>query len=210
MLLYLIRHGQTDWNRERRCQGFTDRELNATGRMQAEALARHFSATAIEAVFSSTLKRASETARIIARYHDAPVQQSDAFRELNQGQFEGLTLAELFSQHAEFLERWVRDPADLVLPGGESMRGVQERAWARLSEIIDAYPSGNVILVSHNLCILALLCRILDLDLSHFRRMRQDESAVNLIEFGERWPQPVIARLNDTSHLLNSVTAKES
>ncbi len=206
MLLYLIRHGQTDWNCERRCQGFTDSELNVAGERQAELLARFLSGIKVEAIFSSTLKRASETARIIARYHDAPLRTSDAFRELNQGQFEGLTLSELFSRHAEFLERWLHDPADLVLPGGESMREMQERAWAALGEIVQTYPSGNVILVSHNLCNLALLCRLMNLELINFRRLRQDECALNLIEFGERWPHPVVTRLNDTSFLLNSKT----
>ena len=201
MLLYLIRHGQTDWNCERRCQGFTDSELNAAGRAQAELLGRHFSKLKLEAIYSSTLRRALDTAQVIARYHDAPVKPSDAFRELNQGEFEGLTLSELFSQHSDFLERWVKDPADLTLPGGESMREVQERAWAALSEIISAHPVGNVVVVAHNLCNLALLCRIMKLDLSNFRRLRQDESAVNLIEFGERWPHPVVVRLNDTRHL---------
>jgi broad specificity phosphatase PhoE len=208
MQLYLIRHGQTEWNCEKRCQGFTDSELNAAGRRQAEALANRFSGMKVEAIFASTLKRASETARIIARYHAGAVQTSDAFRELNQGEFEGLTLSELFSLHGDFLERWVRDPADLVLPGGESLRAVQERAWAALSEVVEAYPSGNVIVVGHNLCNLALLCRCMNLDLAHFRHLRQDESAVNVIEFGERWPHPVVVSMNDTSHLCNSVSGK--
>jgi broad specificity phosphatase PhoE len=203
MILYLIRHGQTDWNREHRCQGFSDTELNATGRMQAQCLARRFSTIGIDAIFSSTLKRASETAETIARFHDAPVRTSDAFREIHQGQFEGLTLTELFSLHADFLKQWMRDPADLVLPGGESMHQVQERAWAALTEIIDAFPMGKVILVGHNLCNLTLLCRFIGLNLSHFRYLRQDESGVNLIEIGERFPHPVIVRLNDVSHLWN-------
>jgi len=177
--------------------------LNGTGRLQAESLARQLSSIKLEAIYSSTLKRASETARIIARYHDAPVKMSDGFREINQGQFEGLTLSELVSLHADFLERWMHDPADLVLPGGESMRAVQERAWNALAEIIEAYPTGNVIVVGHNLCNLALLCRLMNLDLKYFRHLRQDESAVNLIEIGERWPHPVIVRLNDTGHLTN-------
>ena len=203
MILYLIRHGQTDWNREHRCQGITDIELNATGRMQAQCLAHRFSSLEVNAIFSSTLKRASETAEAIARFHNAPVKTSDAFREIHQGQFEGLTLSELFSLHADFLQQWMRDPADLVLPGGESMRQVQERAWAALTEIIDAFPTGKIILVGHNLCNLTLLCRLIEIDLSHFRYLRQDESAVNLIEIGERFPHPVIVRLNDVSHLWN-------
>jgi broad specificity phosphatase PhoE len=201
MLLYLIRHGQTDWNVERRCQGFSDSELNETGRRQAEAIAKTLSCVKLEAIYSSDLKRACEMARIIARYHDAPVETNDGFRELHQGQFEGLTLTELVTDHSDFLEAWFREPADLKLPGGESMREMQERAWAALEKVIEKHPDGNVVIVGHNLCNIALLCRIMKMDLTDFRRIRQDESAVNVVEFGGRWPHPVVVRLNDTSHL---------
>ncbi|RJP67039.1 MAG: histidine phosphatase family protein [Candidatus Abyssobacteria bacterium SURF_17] len=200
MFLYLIRHGETDWNVERRCQGFSDIELNATGRWQAGAIARHLSSLKVEALYSSTLKRAHETASTIARYHDAPVQATDALRELNQGAFEGLKLTELVARHSDFLERWFRDPADLRLPSGESLREMQSRAWAALDKIIGQHPDGNVIVVSHNLCNMGLLCRIMKLELNDFRRIQQDVAAISLIEFG-RWPHPVVIRLNDTSHL---------
>ena len=73
MLLYLIRHGETDWNIEQRCQGFSDIPLNKRGRQQAEAIARSLSDTKVTAIYSSTLCRAHETASIIAKYHDASV-----------------------------------------------------------------------------------------------------------------------------------------
>ncbi len=201
MLLYLLRHGETDWNIEQRCQGFSDTPLNATGHRQAEASARYFSGVKIEAIYSSTLERAYETARIIARYHDASVQATDALRELNQGEFEGLRLTELAEKHGDFLEKWFREPADLTLPGGESLREMQARAWAALEEIVGRHPDGNVVVVAHNLCNLSLLCRAMRLELEHFRRIKQDEAAINVIEFGGRWPHPLVLRLNDTCHL---------
>jgi len=201
MLLYLLRHGQTDWNIEQRCQGFSDTPLNTTGHRQAEASARYFSGVKIEAIYSSTLDRAYETARAIARYHDASVQTIDALRELNQGEFEGLRLTELAEKHGDFLQRWFRDPVDLTLPGGESLREMQTRAWAALEEIVDRHPDGNVVVVAHNLCNLSLLCRAMRLELEHFRRIKQDEAAISMIEFGGRWPHPLVLRLNDTCHL---------
>ncbi|UCD57393.1 MAG: histidine phosphatase family protein [Candidatus Hydrogenedentota bacterium] len=201
MLLYLVRHGETDWNIEQRCQGFSDSELNATGRRQAEAIARYLSNTKIEAIYSSTLSRAYETARIIAKYHDAAVQRTDALRELNQGEFEGLALTELVANHADFLERWFREPADLKVPGGESLREMQTRAWSALEKVAEKHSDGNVVVVGHNLCNIALLCRIMKLDLGDFRRICQDVGAINIVEFGGRWPHPVVVRLNDTCHL---------
>lgn len=201
MLLYLIRHGETDWNTERKCQGFSDIPLNSTGHRQAEAIARHLSTTRLEAIYSSTLSRAYETALAIARYHDATVQTTDALRELNQGEFDGLTLSELVEKHGDFLEQWFRNPADLKIPGGESLREMQTRAASALEEITENHSDGNVVVVAHNLCNTALLCRIMNLNLNDFRRINQDVGAINVLEFGGRWPHPVVLCLNDTCHL---------
>lgn len=202
MLIYLIRHGETDWNIKQRCQGFSDIPLNANGRRQAEAIARSLSCEEIHAIYSSTLKRANETASIIAKYHQAVVQATPALCELNQGDFEGLTLSELIQNHSDFLEGWLREPADVKIPGGESLREMQTRAWAKLEEIIDSHPDENIVVAGHNLCNLALLCHIMNIGLNHFRRIHQDVASVNVIEIGGRWPHPVVIRLNDTSHLL--------
>ncbi|MBI5118700.1 histidine phosphatase family protein [Candidatus Poribacteria bacterium] len=201
MLLYLIRHGETDWNIERRCQGFTDSRLNGKGLHQAESIARHLSKTRLAAVYSSTLSRAFETARIIAKYHDAVVHATDDLRELNQGEFEGLTITELVTQHNDFLQRWFQNPADLKLPGGESLREMQMRAWSALERIVEKHSDGDVAVVGHNLCNSALLCQIMKLELADFRRIQQDVAAINVVEFGGRWPHPVVVRLNDTCHL---------
>jgi broad specificity phosphatase PhoE len=201
MILYLIRHGETDWNTDQRCQGFSDIPLNEKGRRQATALARVLSGLDIEAIYSSTLSRAYETADIIARYHDAPVEPSDALRELNQGEFEGLKLTELVENYTDFLTEWLRDPADLQVPGGESLRQVQTRAWTKMEEIIQRHENGSVVVVGHNLCNLTLLCHIMNLALNDFRRMHLDVAGISVAEFGGRWPHPVVTRLNDTSHL---------
>ncbi len=201
MILYLIRHGETDWNVERRCQGFSDRPLNETGRRQAEATAAHLSEIKIEAIYSSSLKRAHALGLAIAEYHDMPVHTSDALKELNQGEFEGLALSDLVERHSEFLQRWFLDPADLKVPGGESMRELQTRAWTAIEEIVAKHDSGNVVVVGHNLCNVAVLCRVMKLSLTDFRRLKQDEAAINIVEFGGRWPHPVVLRLNDTCHL---------
>ncbi len=201
MILYLIRHGETDWNVERRCQGFSDSPLNETGLRQAEATAKHLSDIKIDAVYSSSLERAHEMAQMIARNHDLTVERMPALRELNQGEFEGLKLSELAENHSEFLQQWFRDPAEAKIPGGESMRELQERAWAALEEIVEKHSEGNLVIVSHNLCNMSLLCRIMKMDLADFRRIQQDVAAINIIEFGGRWPHPVVVCLNDTCHL---------
>ncbi len=201
MRVYLVRHGETDWNIEKKCQGFSDIPLNETGRQQAGAIAKCLSGVQVQAVYSSTLVRARETAEAVSRHHGVAVQTTDAFRELNQGEFEGLRIGELVQRHGDFLRRWMDDPADLRLPGGESLRDVQTRAWAGLGKVVESHSDGNVVVVAHNLCNAALLCRVMKLDLSDFRRIHQDVGGINLVEFGGRWPHPVVLRLNDTCHL---------
>jgi broad specificity phosphatase PhoE len=201
MILHLIRHSETEWNVEQRCQGFSDSPLTDTGRRQVEATARHMAGIKVETVYSSTLGRAHSMACAIADYHKVPVRKLDAFRELNQGEFEGLMLTELVDNHPDFLQQWLLDPADAKIPGGESMREVQQRAWSALEKIVKEHDDGNVVVVSHNLCIMALLCRIMKVELANFRRIRQDVAAINTVEFGGRWPHPVVVRLNDTCHL---------
>lgn len=201
MRVYLVRHGETDWNIEKRCQGFSDTPLNATGRRQAESIAKSLSSLRIQAVYSSSLSRARETAEAVARHHGLAVQTDHAFRELNQGEFEGLRLKELVEQHGRFLKRWMEDPADLTLPGGESLRDVQVRAWQALEKVVERHPDGDAVVVAHNLCNAALLCRAIKLDLCDFRRIHQDVAAINVLEFGGRWPHPVVIRMNDTCHL---------
>ncbi len=81
------------------------------------------------------------------------------------------------------------------------MRELQTRAWAAIEEIVARHDGGNVIVVAHNLCNVAVLCRVMNLELADFRRLKQDEAAINIVEFGGRWPHPVVLRLNDTCHL---------
>lgn len=201
MQVYLIRHGETDWNLEGKCQGISDRPLNETGRRQAEAVARHLREGEFEAFYASSLCRAYETASIIAQGHGQEVQRTDFLWELNQGVFEGCTFPELAGNHGDFLKEWRRSPADLKMPGGESMQELQNRASGELERIVQRHPTGNVVVVGHNLCNVTLLCWAMKMDLNNFRHIRQDVAAINIIEFGGRWAHPVVVKLNDTCHL---------
>lgn len=201
MQVYLIRHGETDWNLEGRCQGGSDRPLNETGRRQAEAVAKRLRDMEFEAFYSSTLGRAYETASIIAKGHGQEVQETESLLELKQGAFEGLTYPELVENYSDFLEGWLRAPAGLKVPGGESLQEVQTRAVAELERIIQRHPNGKVVVVGHNLCNITLLCWVMKLDLDNFRRIRQDVAAINVVEFGGRLSHPVVLSLNDTCHL---------
>lgn len=199
--LYLIRHAETAWNREGRCQGKSDLPLSEQGVAQARALAKRLGPLALQAVYSSPLARAVATAKAIAAPHGLQVETREAFRELDQGELEGLRFEEIARDHGEFLRRWQEAPAGEKIPGGESLQELQARALPALEEIVSEHPAGNVVLVGHNLCNLTLLSFAAGLHLNDFRRLQQEVAALSVIEFGGKRPHPVLVRLNDTSHL---------
>jgi alpha-ribazole phosphatase/probable phosphoglycerate mutase len=197
--IFLIRHGETLWNLEKRCQGFTDIPLSETGEKQAELLSRALSRETLAAVYASDLIRARRTAEIIARPHGLAVNTDARLRELNQGELEGQNMEGLLAHHAELLKNWMADPAHTRMPRGESLLEIQGRGWAAVSEIAARHPGAAVAVVAHNLLNVAVISKALGLDLNHFRRLKQHSSAINEIEFGNHGT--VLIRLNDVHHL---------
>lgn len=197
MKLILVRHGETLSNRENRVQGITDTELSAFGRMQVEKLSESLQKESIDAIVSSPLKRAYETAQAIAQYHCVPVELEKNLQELNHGDFEDMAMEELKEKHLPFLNKWFLDPASVVMPNGESLLDVQVRAWRAIEKIINA--SKNVLVVSHSMTIMTILCRIRNMDLSFAREVRVDVASKTIVEF--RDGNGIITLLNDKSHL---------
>jgi len=199
MRLILVRHGQTDWNVERRLQGSTDNELNKVGRRQAESLAGLLQNEPLVAICASPLKRAMETASVIAKPHGLPVQTDPGLMELDQGELEGLTHQGLQTNHADLLQRWTENPGPVRMPGGESLQELQDRAWSCIQRTVANRDQGSVVVVSHNLTILSIICKAIQLDLSCFRRLRQEPASISILDFSERGI--TLTSLNDTCHL---------
>ena len=194
-----VRHGETDWNRSRRFQGQSDVVLNETGRAQAEALALTLKDEPLKAIYSSPTTRAIETARAINRYHQASLEQRDGLMEMDLGDFEGLQSKNLMNEQPEFLRKWLEDPATVRMPNGETLQEVQTRAWAVVEEITKTHYEGSVLLCGHNFVNLTILCKILGLEITHFRHLRQSLGAINIIERSRGLY--CLVRINDTCHL---------
>ena len=199
MRLILIRHGETLWNETRRFQGISDIDLSPKGLAQAQSLSESLRGENLAAIYTSPLSRARQTAERIARYHPCPVIVAEGLKELNQGQLEGLTGEDLRRDYPDFLKKWLQEPGAIRLPEGESLGDLQERSWTVIEKIIQEHPADTVAVVAHSFVNRTILCRILEIPLNHFRKIWQDATAKNIIDFTERGP--ILKCLNDTCHL---------
>ncbi|MFC1466297.1 MAG: histidine phosphatase family protein [Candidatus Brachytrichaceae bacterium NZ_4S206] len=162
--LWLIRHGQTDWNVQGRWQGQTPDAppLNATGVAQAhalaETLAQQAEQAAFQALYSSDLLRARQTAEIIGLHLRLPVRLDPRLREVNLGVWEGMLGEEVALRYVAELEERKRNPVYSRPPQGETVFELAARVGRALDDIARAHPSGDVIVVSHGLAIATALC----------------------------------------------------
>jgi broad specificity phosphatase PhoE len=156
--LCLIRHGQTDWNLEGRYQGQSDVLLNEAGRLQARQLAERLVGQELLSIYSSDLRRARDTAMILARRLLLPVYVDTRLREINQGDWEGQKVEVIRARYTKLWEMRAEDPASVRPPGGETVEEVAIRVHQALDEISSNHPGVSVMIVSHGLALATALC----------------------------------------------------
>ena len=164
--LYLIRHGETDYNHALRFQGQTDIPLNQKGIEQAEKLAVFLKDVPLQAIFTSSLKRARATAEIIAKVKSLKPEETDALREMSFGIWENMNSEDIQKKYAKEWKDFFASPASTKIPEGESMLDVQQRAYPVVQQFLDQYPEGDVAFVAHGGIIRVLICTMLGLDLN--------------------------------------------
>lgn len=197
--LIVIRHGETVDNLRGVAQGWRDSELSPRGQAQVERIAERVRELAPEVLFCSTLPRAITTAQVIGRGLGLDPIQLDDLREMNCGEWEGVSFVEVRHNDPALYRRWASDP-HVPCPGGESYSDVRAR-MQRAIEAIRAQRNGQpstVAVVSHGTAIRLLATHLLALPLEAARHFAQDNAAVNVFEWrGERW---VLRTWNDVRH----------
>lgn len=149
--IIIVRHGETPWNRERRMQGHVDTALSEAGREQALALARRLAGREFDALYSSDLRRAWETARLIAEQTGHVIVAEPRLRERRFGIFEGLTYEDMEALYPEEFARFESRDFDYAMPGGESAREFQARCLSCLAGIGERHAGGSVVVITHGL-----------------------------------------------------------
>jgi broad specificity phosphatase PhoE len=195
----LVRHGETDWNRREIFRGRADVELNQKGREQANALAGAVEGIQIDAVYSSPLRRAVETAEAIAEPHGITVEMERDFTDFDYGVWQGLPHEEVRRRYPGLYKDWVERPYTVRMEGGESLRMVRRRAMRALTAVIERHEGEAVAIVAHRVVNKVVLCAVLGLDNSNFWRILQDTCALNVFEWAEG--RYIMRALNDTCHL---------
>jgi broad specificity phosphatase PhoE len=196
----LVRHGATVLSAEDRFAGSTDVPLGEDGRMQAERLGQRLAGSPIAAVYASPLRRAVETATIVARPHQMDVTTLDDLREIDHGRWEGLRRAEAAATYPDEYSAWEHDPFGFAPTGGEAGRSVMDRALRGFHQIVFAHPDECVLVVSHKATIRLVIAHVLGFDPRGYRdRLDQMPACLNMIDMG-RDGRGRLMLLNDVSH----------
>ncbi|MDX2230725.1 MAG: histidine phosphatase family protein [Leptolyngbyaceae cyanobacterium bins.349] len=206
----LVRHGETDWNRQKRFQGQIDVPLNDNGRSQSNQAAAYLKDVPIRYAVTSPMLRPKETAEIILQHHpDVQLELEDNLREISHGLWEGKLEAEIEADFPGELQRWQQIPAAVQMPEGENLQQVWDRAIAAwetmLQTALNRAEPGITLVVAHDAVNKALLCYLLGLGPENFWSFKQGNGAVSVIDYAGANSQPVLTCMNSTAHLAGGV-----
>jgi broad specificity phosphatase PhoE len=194
--LVLARHAESAWNAERRFQGRTDVGLSDAGLAQAAALARAVARRRVGAVYSSPLRRARETAEIVAKERGLTVTLVDDLRELSLGAWEGRTVDDVLAMEADAYRNWRERPYDCPPPEGEHIADVARRVLPVMELIVSSHADGQeALVVSHGGVISVYLCHLLGLSPNALWQLAIGNASLSVVD------PPRVLSLNDTAHL---------
>ena len=206
--IYIVRHGQTEWNLLGKTQGHGNSDLTPKGIEQAELLADSMTKYPIDYIYSSDLGRAYQTAEIIGNKLSIEVEKTEALREMNFGTWEGRIIKDKIEEDPELYKMWRNEPHLAKIPQGETLSQIKERTDAFIKEINEKYDGKHIVLVTHSLCARIMLLSFLDSDVKNIYRINQANTALNIIELRDYGP--VVMKMNDTTHIINDTKLENS
>ena len=205
---YIIRHGETNWNILGKTQGHGNSNLTSKGKEQASTLAKSMNKYPIDYIYTSDLGRAVETANIIADELKLEAIETPALREMGFGVWEGLLINEIKKDYDDIYKSWRNTPHLAEIPGGETLQIIQQRVDNFIKDLNEKYDNKHIVLVSHSVTVRVILLSCLASSLKNIYRIKQDNTALNIVEF--RNYGPVVIKMNDTSHFISDSIAKNS
>jgi broad specificity phosphatase PhoE len=200
--LYLIRHGETEFNREGRVQGHTESSLSPLGQEQARRLGMRIGGLGLGAVYTSPARRAVDTCRI-ALDGSIAWETREGLREINLGVWEGKKAAEIRRLYPEDVKVWFQKPSALRIEGAETMRRFRGRVARTIDGIRDAHPDSTIAVFAHGGVICVYLTHLLGMKLDNIWRFKIRNGSITRVTFpGQR---PRIDLLGDDHHLGDAI-----
>ena len=196
--LFLLRHGETQANIEQRYQGQGESHLSELGIEESQELSNFLAREDFCAIYSSTLLRSYETAKIVAKPHKLDVTKIDDLKERNYGIWENMKFDEIRAKYPALYGSWLIDPGKTLIPGAETLEAMQKRGVTAIESIIEKHRGKTFCVVGHGGMNRTILFHFMNLGLNNFWRIRQDNTCINIIEIDKA---PIITLLNSTSHL---------
>jgi len=202
--IFLIRHGETNWNKEGRFQGQIDIPLNENGKEQAKKTFKYLRNIFFNKAFSSSMQRPYETAKIILQNNkDLKIKKLDSLIEISHGLWEGKLEAEIREKWPNLLKNWHDKPQEVMMPEGESIKDVSERSTDAFEKICLSQKDNDLtLLVAHDAVNKTLICNILGINYSNIWMIKQGNGGITVIDlFNDPSKPPLISALNITTHL---------
>lgn len=197
---YLIRHGETDWNKQGIYQGWTDIELSDHGKRQAMLLGERFQNKALDAIYVSPLKRAIATAEPVARVKEIPIQLDEHFKEINFGEWEGSSVPQLREKYGESFQNFFDNPFAHSFPGEGSFESVKKRSVEGFEALLEKHKGQTVAIVSHGGLLRVLIMTLMGMDHSFYRKTWINNTAITTIDILDNGKR-ILLTLNDNAHL---------
>ena len=200
MKFFLVRHGETEWNKLGRFQGHEDIKLNERGLAQAKETATAAVEWGHAAIYTSPLIRTKQVAQEIAKTTSVPVLERPGLKELDLGDLEGVTGEEMREGWPDVFSAWRSNPEKVSMPNGESLLQLRERTWQSILEIEKQHSDQEtVVVISHNFAIRSIVGELLGVPLENFHRMSLNLASVCTFDSDERGRR--LTSYNSTGHL---------
>jgi broad specificity phosphatase PhoE len=203
-MIYLVRHGETDYHVQGRALGRIDAELNDLGNVQASLVAEGLLDKNITAIYSSPLLRCRQTAAPLSLAIDKPVEVVEGLQEIDLGDWDGLPFPEIYKMGGETFAKWMTEPAEVRIPGGEMLGEVRERVIGAALDILKRHTiRDGIAIFTHGGPLRLLLCAVMGLDINRIFRVEVDLCSISGIKFFSDTIEEntAITRINDTCHL---------
>lgn len=203
-MIYLIRHGETEYHVQGCALGRIDAGLNELGSKQAERVSEALKGSGVGAIYSSPLLRCRQTAAPLEKATGLELTVIDGFQEIDLGEWDGLQFSEIYRTGGDTFSRWMTEPAEVRIPGGEKLNEVYERVIAAAMEMLAGHGADeNMAVFSHGGPLRLLLCAAMGLDINRIFRVELDLCSISSIKFFSDTIEEntAVAKVNDTCHL---------